>query len=156
MAETGPGSGQRGSVLMLMPAAVLVLVVLGAIAVDSAVVYLAEREVGSAAAAAANDAAGAAMSDGDFYRSGGEVTLDPGRAAAVAQASAAARLPRELELLGPPRVEVAGRQVCVRVAARVRRIFAPAIPGGVADATVEAQAGATAVGARSAPNLTLC
>ncbi|MDT7548844.1 MAG: hypothetical protein QOE84_1238, partial [Actinomycetota bacterium] len=44
---------------MLMPAALLVLVVLGSIAVDSPRLFLAQRELPDAAAGAANDAAGA-------------------------------------------------------------------------------------------------
>jgi D-alanyl-D-alanine carboxypeptidase len=42
---------------MLMPAAVLIVIVLGSIAVDFAIVFLGEREAASLAAAAANDAA---------------------------------------------------------------------------------------------------
>ena len=49
--ETGAAS------LALVPAALLVLLVLAAIAVDSASEYLARRELAAAADAAANDAA---------------------------------------------------------------------------------------------------
>jgi len=47
-------------VLMLMPAAVLIVLLLGAIAVDSAIVYLRQRQAYNVAFDAANDAAGAA------------------------------------------------------------------------------------------------
>jgi hypothetical protein len=146
---------ERGSVLMLMPAAVLVLLVLAALAVDSAVVFLAQRQAGDAAAAAANDAAGAALSDAAFYRAG-DVVLDPQRAAAVVAAAITAR-GSGLDLVGPPSVEIAGRQVCVTVRAQVRYLFAPAIPGVPRATTVTARATATAVaGGGLAPSRRLC
>ena len=46
----------RGSVLALVPAGLLVLVLLAAIAVDTSVAYLGRRELAAAADAAANDA----------------------------------------------------------------------------------------------------
>ena len=52
---------ERASVLMLMPAAVLVFIVLGALCVDFASVYGAKRELSNAAAAAANDVASQAL-----------------------------------------------------------------------------------------------
>ena len=51
---------------MLMPAAVLVVVILGGIAVDSAVVFTAQRELVSAAQAAANDAVAYGIDEGAF------------------------------------------------------------------------------------------
>lgn len=136
---------ERGSALLLVPAGVLVLVTLAAIAVDAAVVFLAERELGNASAAAANDAAAAALADAPFYTTG-EIVIDASRAGAVAAESVAARVPRGLELTGPPAVEVAGRQVCVTVEARVRRIFARAIPGVAHEAVVRARSTATVAG----------
>ncbi len=133
---------QRGSVLLLVPAAVLVLIVLGAIAVDSAVVFLGQRELGSAVAAAANDAAGAAFADAPFYE-GGRVEIDVARAREVAAASLAARAPRGLEFTGPPEVAVVGRQLCVTARARVNRVFAPGIPGAARVATLTAHVAAT-------------
>jgi len=67
---------ERGSVLALVPAAILVLMLLGAMAVDSAVAYLGQRQLADALAAAANDAATAGLSNTAFYRSGA-VRLDP-------------------------------------------------------------------------------
>ena len=140
---------------MLVPAAVLVLLALAAIAVDSAVVFLAERQAGDAAAAAANDVAGAAVSKAAFYR-GGQLVLDPQQAVPVAADAIAAR-GSGLDLLGPPVVEVADRQVCVTVQARVRYLFAPAIPGVPRATTVTARATATAVpGGAVVPRRLLC
>jgi Flp pilus assembly protein TadG len=140
-----------------MPAAVLVLVVLGAIAVDSAVVFLAQRELAGAAAAAANDAAAEALDDAALYRSGA-VTLDPARAAAVAGAAVAARQSQGLRLVGTPVVRVAGRQVCVRLVADVDHVFAPAVPGVRPSSTVSARAVATSrqAGAPAVTDLGLC
>jgi hypothetical protein len=142
---------------MLMPAAVLVLVVLGGIAVDSAVVFMAQRELAGAVSAAANDAAAEALDEGALYRSG-EVVLDPARAAAVAAAAIEARQPQGLRLVGAPVVRVAGRQVCVRLVADVDHIFAPAVPGGRPSSTVSARAVASArqAGAPALTDLGLC
>jgi uncharacterized membrane protein len=149
-------SSERGSVLLLVPTAVLVLVVLGAVAVDAAVVFLGQRELGSAVAAAANDAAAAAFADAPFYEAG-RVEIDLARARRVAAASLAARAVRGLELTGPPEVIVLGRQLCVRAQARVDRVFAPAIPGAARATTIRAQSTATLAGAgRPLPRAAAC
>ena len=83
---------------MLVPAGVLVLVILGAIAVDSAIAFLAQRELTGAAAAAANDAAAAAISDQTFYSGQpsarpGAVEIDDEAARRVVQAALESRAP---------------------------------------------------------------
>ena len=147
---------------MLMPAAVLILVILGAIAVDSAVVFLAERELANATAAAANDAATAAVSDAAFYGAG-EVTIDPAQAQQVAVDALRLRLPEggpvgAISLTGDPEVLVSGRQVCVTARATVRHIFARAIPGVAREAHVSARSTATAAGddGSAIPARTIC
>lgn len=135
---------ERGSVLMLMPAVVLVLVVLGGISVDSATVFLAQRELVSAAAAAANDAAAAAMDDASFYEDG-DVVIDPARAREVAIASVAARAARGMTLTSDPEVTVVGDRIEVVVHAEVPLVFAPAVPGVSRSVAVTAVATATAV-----------
>jgi hypothetical protein len=62
-----------------MPVAILVLLALAAIAIDSAAIYLGQRRVADVAAGLANDAA-AGLSEGAFY-GGGEVAISPARAA---------------------------------------------------------------------------
>lgn len=69
----------QGSVLLLIPAGILIVLVLAAITLDSAVVFLAEREASSAAAAAANDLA-ALAADPQTLRDSGAFTLDPAAA----------------------------------------------------------------------------
>ena len=124
---------------MLMPAAVLVFVVLGALVVDAAIVYRAEREVASLAAAAANDAAGAALDLDEWYRDG-SVVLDDG----VARDVAARRIAFggfEADLVS---VDVAGDRITVVVRGRADHLFADAIPGAPGGTDVEASATATA------------
>ena len=129
---------------MLMPAAVLVFVVLGAIAVDFAVAFLGEREVSNAAAAAANDAAGAAP-DRDRFYTDGAIRLDPRVADRVGRTAVAAAGLDDLDDV-EVRVEVGAEApvVTVTVSARVRYVFAKALPGGPDGVRVEASATATA------------
>jgi Flp pilus assembly protein TadG len=136
----------RGSVLLLVPAAVLVLVVLGAIAVDSAVAFLGQREVSNAAAAAANDAATAALSDRLFYSDAGALAIDPVRARVVARRAVAARLSRGVEVVAVDvEVGAGGEQVCVTVRGRVPYVFARGLPFVARQARVTGRAGAMAV-----------
>src|SRR3546814_16973696 len=67
---------------MLMPAAVLIVLLLGAIAVDSAITYLGQRQAYDVAFDAANDAAGAAI-DLDAARTRGEIIYAPDRVEAL-------------------------------------------------------------------------
>jgi len=133
---------ERGSILLLMPAAVLVLLALAAVAVDASLAFLAEREVANAAAAAANDAAGAALRDSDFYREG-RVVIDPSLAEAVASRSVDARSERYLHDVRVD-VETDGDRVRVTVSGRVDYLFSSALPGGPHHADVQASATATA------------
>ena len=136
---------EAGSVLMLMPAAVLVFIILGAIAVDFAVVFLGEREVANAAASAANDAASEGVDREGFYATA-TVRLDPAVAARVAARSvAAAGLDDHLDdIVTTTRVAVGLPEVTVTVRARVHYLFASALPGGPEGIDVEATAVVTA------------
>jgi len=62
-----PTRDERGSTLLLFPAAVLIMLALAAMTVDSAIAFLAQRELVAATTAAANDAAAEAVSDRSFY-----------------------------------------------------------------------------------------
>lgn len=129
---------ERGSSLMLMPAAVLVFVVLGAFCVDFAAVHLGQRELVTAAQGAANDAAGVGFDEAGFY-DGGAVTLDPARARRAAVASLAANAP-DAEIVGFS-VDVGGATVEVELTLAVETVFAKALPG--APDTIEVTARAT-------------
>ncbi|MBW3580670.1 MAG: hypothetical protein KY431_06500, partial [Actinobacteria bacterium] len=74
---------EHASVLVLMPTAVLIFLVLGALAVDAAAVFLAQRQLANAAVAAANDAVAAAVDVDSFY-SVGQVRLLPTEAQRIA------------------------------------------------------------------------
>lgn len=133
---------------MLLPAAVLVMLALAAIAVDSAVAYLGHRELANAALAAANDAATLSLSDSSFYREG-EVATDAERLAAIAEErvrdAVDGRRLRGLVVEAeavPPRREGCAWTVVIRARAEVDRVFGAALPGG-AGAT-EVRAGASA------------
>ena len=138
------GRTDRGSVLMLMPAAVMIVIVLGSIAQDFAVVFLGEREAASLATAAANDAAAAAV-DEQGYRSSGEFRIDEQRARRGPGGDA-------LLVLRAPSVEadidvvtVGGEPaVVVTVRGTVDYVFARAIPGAPDGTQVEASATAVA------------
>lgn len=145
--RTGRHRDDHGSVLMLVPAAVLVLVVLAAIAIDSAIVVLAQRDLLNRTAAAANDVAGFAVSEEKFYSSpDGRVELDQERTGAfVDLVFSEERRPANYEAWSGRGV-TDGRQVVVEATARVRYLFAPAVPGVARTATVTARSTATARG----------
>lgn len=130
-----PHRSERGSVLMLMPAAVLIVVVLGAIAVDLSVVRLGQRELIAAAADAANDAATFGI-DQRALRAGAPPTVDPARADDAVRASLDAKGLLD-DLAAPPEVTVTDDgTVEVRLVRRVPYVFAKALPGTDAAATV--------------------
>lgn len=139
---TGP-CRERGSVLMLMPAGVLVTLLLGAIAFDLSVVFLRQRQASSLAVDVANDLATAALDEASF-RADGSYRLDPERAEDLAIAMVDASELRD-EIVSYE-VEVVGDDtVRVRVVLRAEYVFARAIPGTSDGTTVEASATATAV-----------
>ena len=124
--------------MMLVPAAVLVLIILGAIAIDSAVVMLAQRDLNDETAAVANDIAAFAAADGVFYRDG-IVTLSGDRATEyTALAFAADRRPAGTTSWHGTAELVDARTVRVRATASVRYVFAKALPGFPDETTVTA------------------
>lgn len=131
---------ERGSVLMLMPAAVVVVLVLGAIAVDLSVVHLGKRELVDAASAAANDAVTYGL-DETALRNEGAYRLDPGRVrAAVHQSLAGSGVAGELTGIDVQPVGADGVEVTLTMT--VEYVFAKALPGP-SSTTVEATATAT-------------
>lgn len=133
---------ERASALFLFPALALVVVVLGALAVDVALVHLAERQAFAAAAAAANDAATYGL-DPTALRAGDEPVLVPARARRAAELALAGGQP--IGRARPPQVEVSGTTVTVTVILEVDRVFARGVPGAPRSTTVEATATADAV-----------
>lgn len=134
---------ERGSVLMLVPAAVAVLFALAAVAVDLSMVFLAERELAEAALAAANDAA--AVVDEHRFRTSGEVGVDCSAAAAVAADSFAVRRPAWLTDARLEVVSCRPERVVVAATGRVPHVFGRALPGVPDAAPVDAEAAAEPV-----------
>ena len=140
-----PSVAERGSVLMLMPAAVLIVIVLGSIAVDLAIAFLGEREAASLAAAAANDAATAALREGVF-RETGEFRIDEDRARRIVRATLQASSSELDGLDFDVRFSTIAGEPAVTVTVRgtVDYVFARAIPGAPDGIDVEATATAVA------------
>lgn len=135
---------ERGSILLLFPAAVLVVLVLAAITVDSSIAFLAQRELANATAAAANDASAMAVDGRAFYRDD-RIELDPYAVEMVAvdrvrQAIDQSRH-RGLDVratASPPAAAGCPWTVRVTAASRVSYVFAKALPGGPDEAPVRA------------------
>jgi hypothetical protein len=136
--------GDSGSVLLLFPAAFLIVLALGAMAIDAAAVHLRQRELAAVAGAAANDAAMLGL-DRDLLRRSGDLALDP---ITVERAAMAALDRRGVldELLEPPTIRVIGElTVEVSLVAHAAYVIAPALPGDRAGQVVRASAHARAV-----------
>lgn len=136
---------ERGSVLLLFPAGVLAVLVLAAVAVDSAVAFLGERELAGAVAAAANDAATDALSETAFYRRGA-IELDDAEVARVAEDRVRTSMDTGRYRNVAVRAEVvraaAGCSWSLRVEAwaTVGYVFAGMIPGAADEVEVAAAA----------------
>jgi hypothetical protein len=138
-------TAERGSVLALVPAAILIVVVLAAITVDTAVALLGEREAAALAEGAANDAVAAAL-DEHAYRSTGEYRIDEARARR-AVATTMASTSSELEAISVAvDFPVVGGEPAVRVTVTgtIDSVFASGLPGGPDHFEVEASATAVA------------
>ncbi len=122
---------------MLMPAAVLIVLLLGALAIDSAIVYLGQRQAHDVAFDAANDAAGAGV-DLDAARTRGEIVYDPDRVEAIAAQAIAAAGIDDLELVS---ARTDGTGVVVTVRRTVRHLFVQALGNPASDVlTISARA----------------
>ena len=117
----------RGSVLMLMPAALLVVFVLGSISIEFAAVSMRQRALYNAADAAANDAATYAI-DRAVLRATGEVVLDP---VLVAEAVVLSLRSQHIELIGAPLIEVSadGKTIHLELVQQVPLVIGGALPG---------------------------
>lgn len=130
---------------MLVPAAILVLLALAAIAVDGAIVLGAQRDLAHRTASLAGDLANAAVDDDALYGRG-SVVLDPLAAAAYTSTVFA---PDEVPpgyLSWEATTRTDGRRVTVTASAEVRHLFSPAAPGARRVTTVRATSSAEASG----------
>ena len=140
---------QRGSTLLLFPAALLIMLALAAVTVDSAIAFMAQRQLVNATAAAANDAATQALSDRAFYE-GDRIELTQSAVESVA-------VDRVFQLVDPARHHGltvtaqasapagVGCSWTVRVSAssRVDELFGRAMPGSSGQVAVHAQSTAS-------------
>ena len=136
--------GQRGSALLVLPAALFVVLVLGAVAVDLTVRHLAVHQAVDAAAAAANDAVTVGL-DEAALRSGAGYRVDPERAREAARRAVAARSLRHRVTRLEVSVGPGPDEVTVEVVLVVDPVLAGALPGG---GPVEVRGRATAVAQR--------
>ena len=121
------------------------MVALAAMTVDSAIGFLAQRQLLNATAAAANDAATEAVSDSSFYEDN-RVELSPSAVEAVALARVYALVDqaRHHDLVVTAEVSAPVSASCawtVRVVAssRVDELFGKAMPGSSGEVAVRAQ-----------------
>jgi len=140
---------ERGSTLLLFPAALLIMVALAAMAVDSSIAFLAQRQLVNATAAAANDAAAEAVSDRSFYQ-GNEIELTGAAVEAVA-VSRVYQLVDQRRHHGlavqadafPPTGPGCPWTVVVVASSRVDELFAKALPGSRGTVDVQARSAAS-------------
>lgn len=120
-------SNERGTTLLLFPTAIVIVLMLGAIAIDFAGAQTTRRAALRVAATAADDAA--SMLDRERFTSG-ESRLDPAGARAVATESIRiAHHPGEL--VGEPEIVVdpEERTVTVTITVRSQRFLSGLVPG---------------------------
>lgn len=138
---TSDPRGEAGNALLLFPAAVLVLVILGALAVDLGVAHLAQRDLANLSAAVANDIA-AALDQESFYVEG-ETRIDPDLAERILDAAIAAHPGDAVEVTGGGWELLAAVEVLVWFEGEVPVIFAGALDAdGVRRVRAESRASA--------------
>lgn len=131
--------------LLLFPVGVLAVLVLAAVAVDSAVAFMGQRELAGAVAAAANDAATDALSETAFYGRGA-VEVDDAELARVAEERVRTSIDTGRYRNVAVRAEVVrGAAGCswslrVEASATVGYVFARAVPGAADHVDVAAAA----------------
>lgn len=127
---------EDGSVLLLVPVGALILLVLGAIAVDFAVIFTAQREVANLTAGLANDAAGAV--DEDAFFTTGDYRIDRSRAQRVVQQVVATRPDDTLRVSCPTVVLEQVDVIRIGCVGTIDLVFSRALPGGFSPFTVRA------------------
>jgi hypothetical protein len=135
-------ASDRASVLMLMPAGVLIVLMLAAIAVDLSLVFLRQRQASALAADIANDLATAAL-DVEGLRQGGTFELDPTRARRLGEELAESSDLAD-ELVGVDVTVIDATTVTVTIRAAVDYLYTSIIPGASDSTEVQATATATA------------
>jgi len=136
----------RGTVLLLFPAAMLIVLVLGGLAIDVGLSHVRARELQSVAASSANDAL--ASLDVNALRTDGRIQFDQARAhAIVAESIAAGPLPgAAIDFIGI-RTDTIGRpEFVVTLSLDVELVIAPALPGDLETTHITRTESATILG----------
>ena len=125
----GRRGADDGTVLLLFPSAVLVMLVLAAVTLDVGLTHVRAQQLRSAAASAANDAVGAL--DIDALRSHGTVSFDTTHAQRLVRAAVAGGpVPQaRVEAVTFARGSPGQWEVEVTLSMHVRFVIAPALPG---------------------------
>jgi len=120
--------GSQGSALMLMPAAVLIMFVLGAIAVDLTALRVGQRDLQAALTDAANDAVAGAL-DESLLRAGGGYRVDRSAAWMIAMGAIDTRGALRDVVDGPHITVADDGSITITASRRVPHIFGRALPG---------------------------
>lgn len=131
----------RASVLMLVPAALLIVLIMASIAVDMSLVHLRQRQAQDLAAGAANDAVTAAADQGSLRTGGYRVDTDRAQAVVDRIVAASELAP---DVAATPTVRVTDDGVAVEISLYADYVFAGVIPGTPDGTIVTATASATA------------
>ena len=120
----------HGSVLLLFPAAVMVMLVLAAIVIDIGLARVRVQELRAVASSAANDALGAV--DTDALRNTGTISFDGDEAERLVTAAiASGPLPQAtVDSVAFSRNAQGRWEIAVTVSMRIDLVIAPALPGG--------------------------
>ena len=115
-------TSDRGTVLLMFPAALMVMVILGAMVIDVGYTTIRGRELRAVAASAANDSLAAL--DIAVLRATGDVVIDEGAARRiVAQAIALGPLP-DAQIVD---IEIEGFEIAVTLRLEIDLVMAPAL-----------------------------
>lgn len=125
----------RGTVLLLFPAAFMIMIILGAIVIDVSLSHVRARELEAVASSAANDALAAL--DVEALRTDGEVRFDLTRAEQIVRDAVAngARPDAVVLAVGVDRNRAGEPQLTVTLQLEVDFVMAAALPAGL-DSTV--------------------
>ncbi len=125
-----------GTVLLMFPAAALIMIVLGAIAVDVSLSQVRARELEMVAASAANDALGAL--DVEHLRATSEIRFDPALAKTIVTESVATGPLPSADIRSITITDLGGAtpQIAVTLTLVVELIMSPALPGGIGSTTI--------------------
>ena len=145
-------TADRGTALLLLPAAIVLLTVLGALTVDGAAALLTRRQLAAIAATAANEAATAALDTHRFHLDG-TYTVDPVLARTLVEARVAAHPDPHINTASVTDVQVeptadpaAPVRVTVTLTGRAPTVFLPAVSDTLTTITATATATALVAG----------